>query len=241
MEANNKTARLAGLLYLLMAAPAPFYLIYVPRTLIVRDDAATTASRILAHETLFRSAIVAELTNAILFILLAMVLYRLLNRVNKMHAALMVIYGGVLCAPIAFVNAANEIAALTLLRAGEFAAVFNQPQREALAMIFLRAHGQVILVEQILWGLWLIPFGLLVMRSGFLPRILGVLLIINSFPYILASLTALLAPDYAYTALNRYAVILELGELWIMLWLLIKGAKVEPIPAAVAHATLTYS
>ena len=86
-------------------------------------------------------------------------------------------------------------------------------------------------MNEIFWGLWLLPFGLLVMRSGFLPRILGVLLIVNGFAYVVISLTWLLLPAYG-SVLFRASLPALLGELWIMLWLLIKGAKVEPLPAA---------
>jgi len=105
-------------------------------------------------------------------------------------------------------------------------AVFNQPQREALALFFLGLHGQGLIVVQIFWGLWLIPFGLLVMRSRFLPKILGILLLVNAVPYLLISVTALLGLPYV-SVLNKWALIPELGEVWMMLWLLIKGAKVE--------------
>jgi Domain of unknown function (DUF4386) len=125
----------------------------------------------------------------------------------------------------------NEIAALTLFRGADFLSVFDKRQLDALAMLFLRVHSQGIVVNEIFGGLWLFPFGVLVMRSGFLPRILGVLLIVNCFAYLAVSLTSLLLPTYA-SVVNRFAIIPETGELWIMLWLLIKGAKVEPLAAA---------
>jgi hypothetical protein len=233
MHPTNKTARVAGALYLLLGVTAPFSLIYIPRTLIVRGDAAATANRILASEMLFRMGIVSELITATITIFLVMVLYRLLNGVNKMHASLMVILGALISAPISFLNVVNEIAALTLLHGPDFLSVFDRRQLEALALFFLGLHGQGLVVAQILWGLWLFPFGLLVMRSGFLPRILGVLLIVNGFAYVVASLTSLLLPSYA-SVVNRFAFIPETGEVWIMLWLLIKGAKVQPLAAPAA-------
>ena len=231
MQPTDRTARFAGLLYVLLGLTAPFSLIYIPRTLIVRGDAAATASRILASEGLFRLGIVSELASATISIFLVMVLYRLFNGVNKMHASLMVILGALISAPISFLNVVSELAALTLLHGPPFLSVFDKARLEALALFFLGLHSQGLVVAQILWGLWLFPFGLLVMRSRFLPRILGVLLIVNGFAYLAASLTSLLAPSYA-GVVNRFAFIPETGEVWIMLWLLIRGARVQPLAAA---------
>jgi hypothetical protein len=203
---------------------------YVPRTLIVRGNAAATANNILASQMLFRLGIVAELIAAVFFLLLVMALYRLLSGVNKNHARLMV--GLVLVSvAITFVNVLNNIAALTLFRGADYLSVFDKPQRDALAMLFLGLCGQGHAVNDIFWGLWLLPFGLLVMRSRFLPRILGLLLIVNCFAYVAASLTSLLFPSYANVVFRAILPAL-LGELWIMLWLLIKGANVQPLAGA---------
>jgi len=230
VDAIKRNARVAGLLYPLMGMPAVFALMYVPLTLIVRGNAAATANNILASQMLFRLGIVAELIAAVSFLLLVMALYRLLSGVNKGHARLMV--GLVLVSvAITFANELNNIAALTLFRGADFLAVFDKPQRDALAMLFLGLHRQGLAVNGIFWGLWLFPFGVLVMRSLFLPRILGVLLILNCFAYLAASLTSLLLPGYA-TVVSRFAIIPEAaGELAIMLWLLIKGAKVQQLAA----------
>ncbi len=230
MHPTDKAARVAGAVYLSMAVTAPFSLIYVPRTLIVPGNSTATANNILAHETLFRLSIVADLITAVIFILLVMALYRLLSGVNKTHASLMVALV-LVSAAIAFLNEVNNIAALTLFRGGDFLAVFDKGQLDALAMLFLRLHGQGLVIDQIFWGLWLFPFGVLVMRSGFLPRILGLLLIVNCFAYVAASLTSLLLPDYA-SVVDRAVLPAVFGEIWIMLWLLIKGAKVQPLAAA---------
>ncbi|MBZ5704915.1 MAG: DUF4386 domain-containing protein [Acidobacteriia bacterium] len=229
MHPTDKAARVAGAVYLSMALTAPFSLIYIPRTLIVRGNATATANNILAHEMLFRLGIVADLISSVIFIVLAIALYRLLSGVNKTHASLMV--GLVLVsAAVGFMNVLSNIAALTLFRGGEFLAVFDQPQRDALAMLFLRLHGQGYVINEIFWGLWLLPFGVLVMRSRFLPRILGVWLIINGFAYLAISFTGLLLPPYMDKVYNVVFPVL-FGELAIMLWLLIKGAKVQPLAA----------
>lgn len=232
MHPTNRAARVAGMLYVLTGLPAPFSLIYVPGALIVPGNATATAINVTGHEMLFRTGIVAGLASGVVFVLLAIALYRLLSGVNKTHAALMVILV-VVSVAIAFLNEVNNIAALTLFRGADFLAVFDKPQRDALGMLFLGLHRQGLAVDEILWGLWLFPFGVLVMRSGFLPRILGLLLIVNCFAYVAASLTSLLLPNYANVVLGAIQPAL-LGEVWITLWLLIKGAKVQPLAAPAA-------
>ena len=224
MHPIKKTARIAGAVYLSMVVTGPFSLIYVPNKLIVRGNAAATADNILAHETIFRLAILADLVGSVIFICLAIALYRLLSGASKTWAGLMVAFV-LVSAAVGFLNTLNDIAALTLFRGADFLAVFDKPQRDALGMLFVRLHSQGILINEMFWGLWLFPFGLLVFRSGFLPRFIGVWLMINCFGYVALSVTALFFPTY-YEAAFKWAQPLLFGELAIMLWLLIKGAKV---------------
>jgi uncharacterized protein DUF4386 len=225
MHPTHKTARTAGWLYLLMALPGPFSLIYVPNKLIVPGNATATATNVLGHEMLFRTGVVALLASSVVFVLLALALYRLLSGVNQTHATLMVIFVAVSVA-IAFLNEVLNLGALTLFRGADFLTALGKPQRDALGMLLLRMHGQGLVVNQIFWGLWLLPLGFLVMRSGFLPRILGILLIVNGFAYVFASLVSLFWPGYANVVFQAILPAL-LGELWIMLWLLLKGVKVQ--------------
>jgi hypothetical protein len=229
MHPTDKAARVAGAIYLSMVVTGPFTLIYIPSTLIVRGNASATANNILAHETLFRFGIVADLMTSVIFICLVMALYRLFSSVNKTIASLMVALV-LVSAAVGFVNVLNYIAALTLFRGADFLAVLEKPQRDALAMLFLRLDGQGNVINEIFWGLWLLPFGLLVMRSRFLPRILGVWLIINGFAYVVLSFTGLVSPQN-YEVAFRSAFPALLGEVAIMLWLVIRGAKVQPLPA----------
>jgi hypothetical protein len=228
MHPTDKAARVAGALYLLLVVTGVFTAIYVPRTLFVPGNATATASNILAHETLFRLGIVDGIISTVIFIFLVMALYHLLSSVDKKHASLMVALVLVSVA-VGLVDVVNNVAALVLVRGADFLAVFDKPQREALAMLLLGLDGQV-LVNQVFWGLWLFPFGLLVMRSGFLPRILGVWLIINGFAYLTISFTGLLLPQYE-KMVSSIAFPALLGEVAIMLWLLIKGAKVQQLDA----------
>ncbi len=228
MPPTKRDARIAGLLYILMALPAPFALIYLPAKLIVPGDATVTANNVLAHETLFRAGIFGELFNGVGFILLVVVLYRLFRAVDQTQAALMVSLVLVSVA-IGFVNVLNSIAGLTLFHGSDFLIAMAKTQRDALGMLFLNLHRQGITISEIFWGLWLFPFGVLVMRSGFIPRILGVLLIVNCFGYVAASLTSLFLPSYA-KVISLIVLPTLLGELWIILWLLIKGVKVNQVP-----------
>lgn len=234
MHPTDKAARVAGAVYLSMVLVAPFSLIYVPNKLIVSGNATATASNIQAHEMLFRLGIVADLIGAVIFICLGLALYRLLSGVNKTQASLMVAFV-LVSAAVAFLNVLNNIAGLTLFTTngggGDFLGVIDKPQRDALAMLFLRLHFQGSVINEIFWGLWLLPFGLLVYKSRFLPRFLGVWLVVNCFAWVVLSLTGLLAPQH-YGMAFRSAQPVLFGEMAIMLWLLIKGAKVGPLTTA---------
>jgi len=197
----------------------------------VHGNATTTASNIAAHEFLFRLGILSDLLCGTVLIFLVLALYRLLKRVDQNLAVLMVILGGMLPATIDFLNVLNDAAALLLVRGADFLSVFEKPQRDALAMLFLRLHHQEVLAAEILWGLWLFPLAILVYRSRFLPRFLGVWLIINGFAYLTISFTGLLVPQYEGTV-SDYAFPALLGEIAIMLWLVFKGAKPQPRDAA---------
>src|ERR1700704_196841 len=222
MTSTRNPGRFAGLLYVLMSIPGFFALIYVPSKLIVHGNAAATASNIAASETLFRLGIACNLIGQAGFIFVALALYDLLKGVNQRHAVLMVTL--ILVAiPIALLNELNAIAALTLVRGADFLSVFEKPQRDALAMLFLHLHRQEIVAAEILWGIWLFPLAILVYRSRFLPRLLGVWLIINGFSYLALSFTGLLLPQYEHMLSNiTFPPILRLTA--IMLWLVIKGA-----------------
>ena len=229
MNSTKTTARIAGLLYLVNGLTGFFGIVYVPSRLIVAGNTAATAQNILASESLFRLGIVSELICAVEFVFLLWILYRLLGGVNKTHASLMMILG-VAFVPVMCVNLLNEIAALTLLRGADFLLAVSQPQRQAMAMLFLDLHRYGYVIAWI-FGPWLFFFGLLVFKSGFLPRALGVLLIASCFGYLVDSLTPLLLPSYANLVGRIASIPLTLGEPAIILWFLIRGAKDQPLPA----------
>lgn len=214
-------ARVAGFISLL-GLPAPFGLLYVPARLIVPGDAAATATNIIASEALFRLGIVSNLFMPIINLFLALALYQLLKPVNKTLAGLMVILvlAGV---PIAMLSELTQLAALRLLSGAGYLTVFTVDQLHALALLLLQVHTQGLNIAQLFWGLWLFPLGYLVFKSGFLPRLLGVLLIIGGFGYMIQSLTTFLLPNLRLNII----FFTSWGELLLPLWLLIKGVKVE--------------
>ena len=229
MQQIQKTARLAGVLYLFSAIAVGVPLIYVPTVLVIPGNPTATANKVLAHEVLFRWCMLGELAGAIAFLFMVRALYRLLFRVNERQASLMVTLV-IISLPMTFLNVLSEIASLTLLHGPTFLSVIGQAQRNALAMFFLGLHGDGANLTNIFWGLWLFPFGVLVWRSGFIPRVLGAWLVLNGVALVTVSLTALFLPA-ELNIVNRLATLPELGELWIMAWLLIVGVK-TPIPSS---------
>jgi hypothetical protein len=234
MNSIKKQARLAGLLYLLASIPAPFGLIYVPGKLVVPNDATATADHIRASESLLRLGIASELIGFIMFILVVLALYRLFKPVNETYALAMMILI-LVSIPVSLLSVVNEIAALIVVSGADFLSVFNKGQLDGLAYLFMRLHSRESLVAEIFWGLWLFPFGILVIRSGFIPRVLGILLIIAAFGYLASSVTFLLLPAYG-PIVDRFATKLTLCELPIILWLLIWGANVKPPAVAAASS-----
>jgi hypothetical protein len=235
MPATRNPGRVAGLWYLLLVLAGPIRLIYIPSKLFVHGNAAATASNIAAHEWLFRLGIVSDLFCAVILIFLTLALYRLFKAVDQNLAVLVVIFGGVMPALIDFVGIVSDAAALTLVRGADFLSVFDKPQRDALAMLFLRLHDHQNTAAEILWGLWLFPLAILTYRSRFLPRFLGVWLTINGFAYVLLSLTGELLPQYQ----NKLFLLSQpalFAEIAFMLWLVIKGAK-PPAPAVAASSS----
>ena len=230
MSSNHNPGRVAGLWYLLLIAMGPIFLIYIPNKLFVQGNTAATVSNIAAHERLFRIGILAELVGGVILIFLVLAFYRLFKDVDPSLAVLVVILGGVMPAVIYFVNVVNSFAALMVAQGADFLSVFDKPQRDALAMVFLRLHHYQINASLVLAGAWLFPLATLVYRSRFLPRFLGVWLAIGGFSWLILSLSAILAPQYQ----DKFFAIFQpafFGEIALMLWLVIKGARPPAIDA----------
>jgi hypothetical protein len=217
----NKIARTAGILYLSLLPLGILGLLYVPSTLIVPGDAAMTASNIMANESLFRLSIVTALLVQVVNIFVVLALHQLLRPVDKKMARLMAIFI-LLGAPIAMLSEAGKFIVLQLLKSDTLT-MFTTEQLQALAILFLELHEYGISIASIFWGLWLFPMGYLVYRSGFLPRLIGILLMIGGFGYIFDFATRALFPGIDLT-ISQFTFI---GEILLPLWLLIKGVNVE--------------
>lgn len=226
MNSIKATARQAGILYFLVLITAPFQLIYIPSVFIVPGDATATAANIVAGELLYRIGIFVGLVSSIIFLFLVLSLYNLFMDVDRKQARLMVMLVAVGVA-VGVVNIFNEIAPLILLSGADFLSVFSKPQLDALALGFLRLSSSGNHVAMAFWALWLYPFGILVIRSGFFPKILGVLLIIGCFAYLTVCFTAIVVPAYRQVVDQFAMPFYAIGELSIIIWLLVKGAKIQ--------------
>jgi hypothetical protein len=222
MTSRKRTARIAGLWYLGFTL-GPFYLLYVPSQTIVQNDAAATAARVLGHETLFRWGMLAETLGVIIFIGLSLALYRLFEDVDR-HRARQLVALVLVSSALSLATVVFNAAALLVFRGGAAVAAFDEHTREAIGMLLISMHGQAIGINQTFWGLWLLPFGWLVVRSRFLPRWLGYWLLLDGIAWVVVGITWFLAPDYS-GALFRYFQPVFLAELAAVLWLLIMGAK----------------
>ena len=223
MNSIKKTARIAGFLYLIMAITGIFGE-YVRSTLIVYGDAAATASNIMASESLFRIGFISDLTMITCYFLTACVLYMLLKPVNKNIALLFVLFtlGSV---SVQFINALNQFAALLLLSGAGYLTVFGADQLNALLMLFLNLHKYGYTIAQIFFGLWLLPLGYLIFKSGYFPKILGILVMIACFGHLLEFFQIFLFPGYEVIAYPGLVAAM-IGEFSFFFWLLIKGAKI---------------
>lgn len=239
MKSLKRTARLAGLLFALSAVTGGFGLLYVRSNVIVSGDAAATAGNIVASEFLFRAAIVSNLFSQVFLFFFGLTVYRLFKEVNKALATVF-LASVMMTVGIAVVNALNNFGALLVLSQADYLKAFTAEQRNAMAMMFLRLNGSGQGLLEIFWVPYFFSFGLLIIRSRFLPKILGILLMIMSVGYAVNILNKFLIPQFYPAAFTRLAMTLgALGGISTILWLLIKGAKApsleEPVHSASAR------
>lgn len=225
MDSLKRTARFTGLLYLIFALVAIYGYMYVPSQITVAGDTAATAKNILANEFLFRTSIVSNLTGHVLFVVLVLFFYRLLRQVDIHWARIMVglVIVGI---PVSFMVDVFRIAPLIIYK-NELLKSFEPGQMNEVTTVLLRLGSYAGRLVSTFWGLWLIPLGILVYKSGFIPRIFGVLLFFNAAGYIINSLTFLLFPDSLAMISKFTMVFLFIGEIPLIFWLLIKGVKVQ--------------
>jgi hypothetical protein len=236
MTPTKALARIAGLLYLLVAVTTGVGG-YARGTLVVAGDAAATAAHLRASETLFRIGIVSDLASATLFLVTAMALYVLLRNVDKLAAGAMVTLVAVAVA-IQALNLVNELVALTLATGSVGAAGLGRPGADALTLLFVDLQHDGFVVSQVFFALWLLPLGYLVVRSGSFPRILGYLLWVACAGYLVDLSAYFLAPSVEGAVLPVSAAAGAIGELGFIAWLLVKGARV-PDAGAAARVALT--
>jgi len=225
---QRKAVTVLRILYPIWFVIGLFSIMYVPSTLIVSGDATATANNIMDNELLFRMGIAGSLIVQLIQILVVLVLYKLLKPVNKNYAVLMVVFA-LVGIPISMLNTLNRVAALVLLNGADFLEVFGVDQLHALVMLFLNLNEQGVMIAQLFWGLWLFPLGYLVYKSGYFPRILGVLLMIGCFGYLLDSFSNFLFNEEIILPVS---ILLTSGEILFMGWLLIKGANLPEMESS---------
>ncbi|MBN8726322.1 MAG: DUF4386 domain-containing protein [Xanthomonadales bacterium] len=216
--------RRAGLLYLFIVLTAPVHLLYIPGRLFVRGDAAATMANVLANETLFRGGIALELVGAAVWAGLLLALYWLFRGVDKRLSVLMVMLGAIPMLAASVLSASVESTALMVARGADFLGVFDIAERGALFMLLMRVGGYATSSVELFWGLWLLPLGMLVLRSRQIPRLLGFWLLLNGLAYALDSLLSVLVAG-PLPALDMILPVLQFGEVAFMLWLLAKGMQ----------------
>ncbi len=221
-------ARRAGALYFLFLVVGLFDMLGFSRFL-VPGDATATARNIASAEGYFRVGILTDLVTLLIFLPLVTSLYHLLRAVDRWHATLMVLLVSV-GVTIGCVNLLTKLGALVLLQGATFSSVLTRPQLDAFVLGCLSLNSSGNDVASVFWGLWLLPFGILVVKSTFLPRVLGYLLLVAGFGYVVAGVTAIVLPAYSQVV-ARITMPLLLGEIPIIFWLLIRGAAMPPGPA----------
>ena len=225
MDSNKKTARIAGLLYLTVVLTGIFHLMYVPSRLIVWDNASVTFNNILESESLFRLGIVAGIVCYTTFLILPFVLYKLLHQVHKTIAIGMVILA-VISVPISLINLLNKVNVLTLIGKAQYLQAIGTDELQAQVLLYLDFYNNGMKIASLFWGLWLLPFGYLVFKSGFLPKLLGIFLMAGCFGYLTNFIGGFLIPNYGDLGISRMISLpASIGEIGICLWLLIIGVR----------------
>lgn len=229
MEPTKKSARVAGIFYIVLIISGMFSLIYVPSQLIDWEDGAKTVRNISDSQLLWKLGIISNLICFTCFIFLPLALYKLLANIDKSQAVLMVILA-IVSVPISYLNIANYIDVLSIINNVEYLKLFTQQQLNFEVMSLLESYDNGNKVVYIFWGLWLFPFGYLVYRSGFLPKFFGIMLMLGCFGYLIDFMGYFLFEGYGKTLFATIVGIpSSIGEIGICLWLLIVGIKVPKV------------
>lgn len=222
-RSHRRTARIAGLFYLLLVVFGAFAELYVRAEVVVPGDATATAENILASETLFRLGILGDLVAQVAFLMTAAVLYVLLESVDARAAALMVLL--VVCSiPITILNLLNQFAALYVLTGADYLTSFEPAQLNELSLLFLDLHSYGYSLNEVFFGLWLLPLGYLVYRSEHFPKILGILLVLGTFGHLIDLVHVFVLPDLEVITYPGLAVA-AVAEFGFVLYLLVRGVN----------------
>jgi len=232
MNEERRQARLAGLLYFLVALIAPFGLMVVPAKLLVPGDAQATAQRIAANPGVLHLGMATEVVHQAIEVFMVLVLYRLFKPVHRMLARQMLVLG-LIPIPMVFLNVLAEVAAGMFAAGPSWLHAFDRAQLDALALLAMQLHAHGLQLAAFFWGLWLLPLGLLSLRSGFIPKVFGCSVIAAALGYVTGATTDLLLPALQST-LAMPTFVLELGEPAMILWLLLGGAARGRAPAPAA-------
>jgi len=215
-------ARLAGFMYLLLVMSGIFYLVYVPSQLMVSGDASATVNNIKDSEFLFRLGIAVGVLSNVFFLVLPFILFALFKDINRNCALLMVILSTV-SVPFSLFNMVDKVNILTLLSGAQYLDVLAMEQIQAQVMLLLKSYSNGIQIIQLFWGLWLFPFGLLAFKSGYVPKLFGVLLMAGCIGYLIKFFGFILYPGVEIPSFVSMPS--ALGEIGICFWLLIIGIK----------------
>ncbi|WP_051442301.1 DUF4386 domain-containing protein [Arthrobacter sp. H14] len=229
MESQKRLARTAGALYLAVAVLAGFAIGFVRNSIYVSGDPAATVANIATNEGLFRLGFLADLTQSTLMLFIAMALYLLLQQVNKNVARAMVLIVAISVA-IQTLNLAPSLAALRVATDPDYTASVGAEGAGSLVMLMLDLQRDGFLIAQVFFGLWLLPLGYLVLKSTMFPSALGVLLMIACFSYLIHLPFMFLWPEVGTILTPIVAVPAIVAEVWMVLYLLIKGVRTPPKP-----------
>lgn len=225
MSTPKLTARMAGILYFIVFVAAMFGPIYVQSTLVVPDDAAATAAAISRSPGLFRAGIGSYFVILLSEIPLTVLLYVLMRPINK-TLSLMAAAFRIAMTIIHGLNLVNQLAALTLLSGADYLSIFDPNQLQGLMLFFLNAHELGWSIGMVFLAPHVVLLGYLVYQSGYMPKILGVLLVLAGVSYLIDGVALLLVPGYTVTPIV-FAIFITVAELVFPLWLLVKGINVK--------------
>lgn len=223
----KKNARIAGILYVLLGVIAPVRIMYIPNAVLVAGNAQATTANIASHEGVFRLAMLTDLLAGVLTLLVGFALFRLFRDFDRDLTSVMLVLGGFMVTPIYFFNLLNDAAVVVIAHAPSYLAGFSQPQRDGLVNLFLRLHAYGIVVNEIFWGLWLLPFARLILKSRLLPRWVAVWVFLNGVGYMLLSVLGVLSPRLE-SALSGPLFPLLFAEVVVMFWLAFGRLSLHP-------------